>query len=414
MSQVETPVLPQGRNVANSGKDAKAKGTIAGREEKGSAFRALLQSVNGKPGRGPVAKGEKGSESAGPQGLDEGAAVEVSAIPDLSAAQAMAPQPATAPAADAAARLLGALQLPARDAAEPRNKEPVRRDTAMAALSSALAGAKGPRAPDGAKPAPAGPAGEPGIAMPSDDTAPKDTPDLSALSRLSELVDDKASSSERTSGEAAPAKPLSLTVTRQETYLPPVMRISPFQQVVEPLRQAAAELVSSRSDTVPDIGSDTSSEISAPTKILHIELKPVELGTITVKMRLAQGGMEIRIEASRAETAQMLASDKDALREVVKASGFSPDAVSVETVHVDTMASDRQPGNPGPGGDDRSSAGRDGQGRAFDQSRQQENRQDPRQRGLDADPASIKDETHDLAHELDASNRLRHASHRYL
>lgn len=412
MSQVETPALPQGRNVANSGKDAKAKGTIAGREEKGSAFRALLQSVNGKPGQGPVAKGEKGSESARPQGLDEGAAVDAAAVPDLAAAQAMASQPDAAPAADAAARLLGALQLPARDMAEPRNKEPVRRDTAMAALSSALAGAKGARAPDAAKPVPAG---EQGVAMPSDDTASKDTPDLSALSRLSELVDDKAGSSDKTNGEAAPARPLSLIVTRQETYLPPVMRISPFQQVVEPLRQAVAELVSSRSDAVPDIGSDASSEISAPTKILHIELKPVELGTITVKIRLAQGGMEIRIEASRAETAQMLASDKDALRDIVKASGFSPDAVSVETVHVDTMASDRQPANPGQGGgDDRAAAGRDGQGRAFDQSRQQENRQDPRQRGLNADPASIKDETHDLAHELDASDRLRRASHRYL
>jgi flagellar hook-length control protein FliK len=230
--------------------------------------------------------------------------------------------------------------------------------------------------------------------MPSDDVSGRGMPGSTALSQLNDLIDDKAGATEAGKEDGQPAKPLSISITRQETYLPPVMRLSPFQQVVEPIRQAAVDLAASRAEAVPELGSDKPNEISAPTKILHIELRPVELGSITVKLRLSQGGMEIRLEASRAETAQMLANDKDALREVIKASGYSIDAVSVETVHIDAPASDRQAGqdnasNERPGG-------RDGDGRGFEQSRQGEHRQEPRQRGWGADIASSKDESHDL------------------
>ena len=105
----------------------------------------------------------------------------------------------------------------------------------------------------------------------------------------------------------------------------------------------------------------------------------------------------------------MLANDKDALREVVRASGFAADAVSVETVHVDTI-SDRQPSNPGQGGGEDRDAARDGQGRGFDQSRQGENRQEPRQRVSRVDSAATKDDSHDP----NDAGRLRRDPLRYL
>ncbi|MDR6869110.1 hypothetical protein J2Y55_000103 [Bosea sp. BE125] len=391
MSSLETPALPQARTAANTtGKDAKARGGIGGREERGSAFRALLQSVTNTAPQGKLAPAEKGAEVAFAESGEDSAA----AGPDVTAAAATPPQPEAATSPDAAARLLlGALQTPARDAPEPR-KEPTRRDASLASLSSALAQAGRMAGADTAKGTARQLAAEQGPAMPSDDEPGPDLPGSTALSQLNDLIDDKAGATEAMKDDGQPAKPLSISITRQETYLPPVMRLSPFQQVVEPIRQAAVDLAASRAEAVPELGSDKPNEISAPTKILHIELRPVELGSITVKLRLSQGGMEIRLEASRAETAQMLANDKDALREVIKASGYSIDAVSVETVHIDAPASDRQAGqgnasNERPGG-------RDGDGRGFDQSRQGEHRQEPRQRGWVADIASSKDESHDL------------------
>ena len=426
MSQLETPILSQGRIAANAGKDAKAKGGIVGREEKGSAFRALLQGVTGKAGRGMLAKVEKPGESAKPEARGEGGPAEPALAPPAPQAthapQAPIPPMDGSVSSDAAIRLLGALQLPGRDGAEP-GREPVKGDAAMA-LGGILADARhAVPVTDGARPGSFVPPGkpniskpdvfkadvaEPPVAMPGDDAPLGDMPDLTALSRLSDLFEDEAPV-DGAGTDKAPGKPLSVTVTRQETYLPPVMRISPFQQVVEPLRQAVSDMASVGKSSIPDLGADTPAEISAPTKVLHIELRPVELGTITVKMRLSQGGMEIRLEASRAETAQMLANDKDALREVVRASGFAADAVSVETVHVDTI-SDRQPSNPGQGGGEDRYAARDGQGRGFDQSRQGENRQEPRQRVSRADSAATKDDSHDP----NDAGRLRRDPLRYL
>ncbi|AMJ62639.1 hypothetical protein AXW83_22165 [Bosea sp. PAMC 26642] len=380
-----------------------------GRDERGSAFSALLLSVNGKA---TGTAGEKAADAASTQdetdqSADAGLALE-------SAQQQLGTEMAAGSGADAATRLLlGALQasVAPRESLDMRDREPgSKRGDAMAALGSALTAAERNAARMGLNQG-TGMEGLssdmlPGIAMPSEDAPIGTTPDADALATLSALVDDKQGSSKTEDPEAKAAKPISVTVIKQETYLPPVMRLSPFQQVVEPIRQAAAELATARTEDVPELDASKPTEIAAPTKILHLELRPVELGSLLVKMRLTQGGMEIRIEASNAETARMLANDKDALREVVKASGFSVDAVSVETVHIDGLAPDRQAsgqgGSPNEPSDQR-------QGRGFDQSRQGEHQREPRRGGWTPDATSKDD-----AHDLDPAGRSGRDPHRYL
>ena len=412
--------------IADGGKGGKGRGGADGRGEFGSAFNTLLQSVGGKTAHaGRKAHGaDKAQAAEGKEAQEAGTASDKAAEAALALLEgtgkavdpaASATSAAAAPAsADAATTLLlGALQFPAapRDATEPRGKsEPgAKREGAMAALGNALADAghktsqrAGPEMPGAVDPA--------SVDMPSDDTALAKLPVGDALAALSALVDDGAASSKSAEpADGEPAKPISVTIVKQETYLPPAMRASPFEQVVEPIKQAVSDLLATRSQASAELDTGTSKEISAPTKILHLELRPVELGSLTVKMRLAQGGMEIRIEADKAETARMLANDKDALREVVKQSGFSVDAVSIETVHVDGPSADHR---HGPGQDaSRNETSEQRQGRGFEQSRQgeQQQQQEPQRRGWNSE-ASRKDE----AHEPDAQDHRGRDVHRYV
>ena len=426
MNQLENP-LPgmrqTGKGLAGiaDGKGGKGRGGADGRGEFGSAFSALLQSVGGKTAHagGKTHGADKAQEAKDDQGKDAGKASDKNAEAALAllegTGKAVDPAAAATPAsADAATSLLlGALQVPTapREGSEPRGKgeNGAKRDGAMAALGHALADAghkTGHRAgidmPGAVDPAPAD--------MPSDDALAK-LPDGDALAALSALVDDGADSSKpAATADSEPTKPISVTIVKQETYLPPVMRASPFEQVVEPLKQAVSDLLATRSQSSSELDSGKSTEISAPTKILHLELRPVELGSLTVKMRLAQGGMEIRIEADKAETARMLANDKDALREVVKQSGFSVDAVSIETVHVDGPSADHRH-NPGQDAS-RNESSEQRQGRGFEQSRQgeqQQQQQEPQRRGWTSE-ANRKDD----AHELDAQNHRGRDALRYV
>lgn len=428
MNQLENP-LPGMRQtgkglagVVDGGRGGKGRAGANGRGELGSAFTALLQSVGGKTAhagreaqnadkvhratkaQATEGKNEQEADSASDKATEAALALLDGAGKSADAATASSASTTPASADAAATLLLGALQAATtpREVSEPRGKgeNGARRDGAIATPGHALADAghkgahrTGVEMPGAVDPAP--------VEMPSNATAPAELPSGDALAALSALVDDAGDSSKPAApADGEPAKPIAVTIVKQETYLPPVMRASPFEQVVEPLKQAVGDLLATRSQASSELGSDKPVEISAPTKVLHLELRPVELGSLTVKMRLAQGGMEIRIEADKAETARMLANDKDALREVVKQSGFSVDAVSIETVHVDGPDADHR---HGPGQDaSRNETSEQRQGRGFEQSRQgeqQAQQQEPQRRGWNSD-ANRKDE----AHELDAQD----------
>lgn len=435
MNRLDTPLAPEARTVkagaGAAGKDQLKRLQAGDRDGRGSAFDALFKSLDQRPAdeKAPAADKARMPAAASSEANED----KVKATADmLAVAEAPADPgqigPRTDPVASAAA-LLSAFQPSERKVAETggnSERAPASRMRQAAGAHADVFGDIGRAAlrdshdrriaqPEPIAPSRAGPA------MPSEGKAP--APDLSVLTRLAEALKDpnapkdplaldaslpglaetdedgKPAHSARGSENAASPAPLIIAVTHQETHLPPVLKLSPFQQVVEPIRQAAAELVASSraADAIPELDSTRPTEISAPTKLLHIELRPVELGTITVKLRLTQSGMEMRIEASKAETATMLGQDKEALREIIRASGYSPDAVSVETVHVDAMPGDwqraqhRQDAAEGQTPD-----GRDG-GRGFDEFRQGEQGRDAPRQGWTQDAPLSKDEPHDMA-----------------
>ncbi|WP_376985124.1 flagellar hook-length control protein FliK [Bosea sp. R86505] len=366
MSQVETPALPPGRSAgADVAKNPKARLMAGGREERGQAFRSLLQTLDKGAGK-PAA--DKPAEPGRGEPGDKAEAFSAERLAEMLATAPAEPAAPNDGTVDAARLLLGAAQPPAPETRPEPRREPGPRRDGFAALSGVLAraatGAAGALEPV-ARPATA----EAGVALPTEEAALPDLPDAAAL------LDPRPAAAEATAKDAGPDKPFTIAVIRQETHLPPVMRLSPLQQVAEPIRQAASELSASRAQDVPEIGTVKPGGIAEPTKILHIQLSPVELGSIVVKLRISQNGMEIRLEASRAETAQLLANDREALREIVRASGHALDQVSVETVHVDSAGADPRPGQDAPrDGTREEGAGRDGRG--FDPSRQQDRQND--------------------------------------
>lgn len=454
MNQLDTPLGPDARaaKAGSAGKD-QLKRALAGREERGTAFSDLLKDIGPKKTVKELLADKAGDATAA-EDSKPGAETAEPASP-------VTQDPSASAAALAARLLLAPLQGSANAAAEPRKEATPRGPAGAAALSGALAdmarlisresGSLGIGQPMAA---------ETGVAMPDqgempdldlsrlsetikdpalhERATPKEQPGLKSPAALHELAvpkvaaapRDTAGSSDlaaagkappkdaatdalalltdsdpredrsdgREDGEPSHKSPMTIAVVRQETHLPPVMRISPFQQIVEPIKQAVSELAATRSsEPVPDLDTAGSGEIKTPTKVLHLELKPVELGVITVKMRLSQNGMEMRIEASRAETATMLANDKEALREVIRASGHSADSVTVEIVHADAMPGDWQrtahrQDNPQ---NDRSDAGTDG--RSFNGSRQGEQGNEARRQNWTPDASPSKDEPYDKA-----------------
>jgi chemotaxis protein MotD len=117
-------------------------------------------------------------------------------------------------------------------------------------------------------------------------------------------------------------------------------------------------------------------------KVLHIQLQPESLGTVTVRMEMKADVLELRIDAARADTAELIQRDRDVLTSLIRAAGYSADDASIRVTHGDpamavataASAGDAQTGSSGNGSQtagDRSahSQGREGGERRGEQQR---------------------------------------------
>lgn len=68
---------------------------------------------------------------------------------------------------------------------------------------------------------------------------------------------------------------------------------------------------------------------AAPVKVLHIQLQPAELGTVTVRMSLKENALQLDLEVSRGETAQLLQRDKEALSSLLRSAGYLVEGMDV-------------------------------------------------------------------------------------
>jgi len=84
-------------------------------------------------------------------------------------------------------------------------------------------------------------------------------------------------------------------------------------------------------------------------KILQIQLRPADLGTVTVRMEMKNADLVLHVEADRAATADMIRSDQDSLSKLLRASGYNVDASSIRVVEGDRGAAGQQNNQQGGG-----------------------------------------------------------------
>ncbi|MEI9899728.1 MAG: flagellar hook-length control protein FliK [Hyphomicrobium sp.] len=82
-------------------------------------------------------------------------------------------------------------------------------------------------------------------------------------------------------------------------------------------------------------------------KILHIQLQPADLGTVTVRMELKDAELSLQVEADRPDTAELIRNDQDTLSKLLRSAGYSVDPSSVRVAEVDRTAASQQSGQGG-------------------------------------------------------------------
>lgn len=93
-------------------------------------------------------------------------------------------------------------------------------------------------------------------------------------------------------------------------------------------------------------------------RVLNLQLKPAELGLVTIKMRLSGDNLEMEIQAETEETAELLRNDAEKLSNLLRGSGYRPDVINIQS--AEASSHDRSLFN-------RSQQGTQAQGQSFQQ-----------------------------------------------
>jgi len=168
--------------------------------------------------------------------------------------------------------------------------------------------------------------------------------------KVADPMSDRASSRSQLLDEAAGT----MKVLRQETHFAPNMRLSPAQQVGDRLTTVLKDV---SAGTTQVSGGMTAKAEGPVLKTLDIQLTPHELGTVKVSLKMVGDTVEVTLVTSKAQTAELLKQDRQVLDQMLRATGFKADSVTVQA--ADDRVAVQQPGQASAGG---SASGQNGAG----------------------------------------------------
>ncbi|HXF55718.1 MAG TPA: flagellar hook-length control protein FliK [Hyphomicrobiaceae bacterium] len=126
---------------------------------------------------------------------------------------------------------------------------------------------------------------------------------------------------------------------------PATVAVSVVQQVADRITAMFSDPGGDAPDPAAKGATATTPSAGSQLKVLRIELQPAELGTIEVHLSLKEDALELKLEASRAETATIIARDKDALANMLRSAGYLIDGLTVQVVESDrSLNAGSQPG----------------------------------------------------------------------
>jgi chemotaxis protein MotD len=120
-------------------------------------------------------------------------------------------------------------------------------------------------------------------------------------------------------------------VREQETHFEPVQQVTTLQKIVD---RMASDLtaVASPEGTHAEAPSQEMAKPaeSRPVRMMTLELDPPNLGSVTIKMRLAGDSVEVHLTADRLETTHLLRQERGALSDAMQSAGYSFDIAAID------------------------------------------------------------------------------------
>lgn len=138
----------------------------------------------------------------------------------------------------------------------------------------------------------------------------------SGTARRAEAPGRSAAPADTASAEPAPTGP-SLAMAG----LPGVAPSAPAVQLADAIAEAVR--VGGGGDSAA-AGSGQVPATRGPVRVLEIQLHPVELGLVTVRLRTGRNGLEVQIHAAREETARLIEHDRARLLDTLAEQGTGP------------------------------------------------------------------------------------------
>jgi chemotaxis protein MotD len=127
--------------------------------------------------------------------------------------------------------------------------------------------------------------------------------------------------------------PASKAVVReQETHFEPVQQVTTLQKIVDRMASDLPAVTSPEGVHAAEPPSQelTKSAESRPVRMMTLELDPPNLGSVTVKMRLAGDSVEVHLTADRLETTHLLRQERGALTDAMQSAGYSFDIAAID------------------------------------------------------------------------------------
>ncbi|SEH76046.1 flagellar hook-length control protein FliK [Tardiphaga sp. OK245] len=168
------------------------------------------------------------------------------------------------------------------------------------------------------------------------DDAPRDPTKL-ILAATADVPDADAAATQRftLTAETTDTKPLPVAkaaVREQETHFEPVQQVTTLQKIVDRMAADLATVASPEGARAADASGLETNKVadSRPVRMMTLELDPPNLGSVTVKMRLAGDSVEIHLTADRYETTQMLRQERGALTDAMQSAGYTFDIAAID------------------------------------------------------------------------------------
>jgi chemotaxis protein MotD len=115
--------------------------------------------------------------------------------------------------------------------------------------------------------------------------------------------------------------------------------------VSSPAKQISDAIVKELPRSNPVSGTSAPAPTSAPltskastlgeVKVIQIQLQPADLGTVSVRISLKGNTLDVQLEVSHGGTANLVAKHRDALENMLKSAGYTPDHISIQVADVD-------------------------------------------------------------------------------